>query len=96
MAKERIREHKGQQTPSNLKNPEKTEENKKEYQRRVHVCMYVCMYVYVCVCVCVCVCVVTWLCLTLCDSWTVCSPPGSSVHGISEQEYWSGLPFPSL
>ena len=52
MAKERIREHKGQQTPSNLKNPEKTEENKKEYQRRVHVCMYVC----ICVCVCVCVC----------------------------------------
>ena len=24
-----------------------------------------------------------------------CSPPGSSVHGISRQEYWSGLPFPS-
>ena len=23
-----------------------------------------------------------------------CSPPGSSVHGISQQEYWSGLPFP--
>ena len=21
--------------------------------------------------------------------------PGSSVHGISSQEYWSGLPFPS-
>ena len=21
-----------------------------------------------------------------------CSPPGSSVHGISQQEYWSGLP----
>ena len=33
------------------------------------------------------------------DSWTVdlmdCSPPDSSVHGISRQEYWSGLPFPS-
>ena len=25
-----------------------------------------------------------------------CSPPGSSVHGFSRQEYWSGLPFPSL
>ena len=25
-----------------------------------------------------------------------CSPPGSSVHGISRQEYWSALPFPSL
>ena len=24
-----------------------------------------------------------------------CSPPGSSVHGISRQEYWSGVPFPS-
>ena len=22
-------------------------------------------------------------------------PPGSSVHGISQQEYWSGLPFPT-
>ena len=31
---------------------------------------------------------------------TLCRPmsyrlPGSSVHGISQQEYWSGLPFPS-
>ena len=25
-----------------------------------------------------------------------CSPPGSSVHGILQQEYWSGLPFPLL
>ena len=25
-----------------------------------------------------------------------CSPPGSLVHGIPRQEYWSGLPFPSL
>ena len=24
----------------------------------------------------------------------VCSLPGSSVHGIFQQEYWSGLPFP--
>ena len=23
-----------------------------------------------------------------------CSPPGSSVHGILQQKYWSGLPFP--
>ena len=23
------------------------------------------------------------------------SPPGSSVHGFSRQEYWSGLPFHS-
>ena len=25
-----------------------------------------------------------------------CSPPGSSVHGLPWQEYWSGLPFSSL
>ena len=24
-----------------------------------------------------------------------CSPPGSSVHGISQARIWSGLPFPS-
>ena len=24
-----------------------------------------------------------------------CTPPGSFVYGISQQEYWSGLPFPS-
>ena len=24
-----------------------------------------------------------------------CSPPGSSIHGILQQEYWSGLSFPS-
>ena len=24
-----------------------------------------------------------------------CSPPGSSVHGFSQYEYWSGLPFPT-
>ena len=23
-----------------------------------------------------------------------CSPPGSSVHGFSRQEYWGELPFP--
>ena len=36
---------------------------------------------------------VAQLCLTLCDSRD-CSPPGSSVHVISQQEYWSGLPYP--
>ena len=34
------------------------------------------------------------LCLTLCDPMD-CSLPGSSDHGSSRQEYWSGLPFPS-
>ena len=31
-------------------------------------------------------------CLILCDP-IECSPPGSSVHEFSSQEYWSGLPF---
>ena len=34
------------------------------------------------------------LCPTLCDP-TDCSPPGSCLHGILQQEYCSGLPFPS-
>ena len=33
-------------------------------------------------------------CPTLCDSIDG-SPPGSAIPGISRQEYWSGLPFPS-
>ena len=33
-------------------------------------------------------------CPTLCDL-VDCSPPGSSVYGILQEEYWSGLPFPS-
>ena len=33
-------------------------------------------------------------CLTLSDPMD-CSPPGSSVHGFSSQEYWSGVPLPS-
>ena len=32
---------------------------------------------------------------TLCDP-TDCGLPGSSLHGICQQECWSGLPFPSL
>ena len=32
-------------------------------------------------------------CLTLCDPMDFCSP-GSSVHGILQQEYWSGLLCP--
>ena len=35
------------------------------------------------------------LCLTLCDSMD-CSPPGFFAHGIFQQQYGSGLPFPSL
>ena len=37
---------------------------------------------------------VTQSCLTLWDPMD-CSPPGSSVHGILQEEYWSGLPSPS-
>ena len=54
----------------------------------------------VCVCVCVCMCACArmrahaQLCSTLCDPMDS-SPPGSSVHGIFQQEYWSGLAFPT-
>ena len=37
---------------------------------------------------------VTQSCLTLCDPMD-CNLPGSSVHGFSRQEYWSGVPLPS-
>ena len=33
-------------------------------------------------------------CLTLSDPLD-CSLPGSSIHGFSRQEYWSGMPLPS-
>ena len=33
-------------------------------------------------------------CPTLCDPMD-CSLPGSSIHGFSRQEYWSGFPLPS-
>ena len=36
----------------------------------------------------------TQLCPTRSDSMD-CSLPGSSVHGFSSQEYWSGVPLPS-
>ena len=55
--------------------------------------MRVCMYVSIGVCVCVHVCDLSRV--RLCDS-TDFSPPGSSVHKIFKQEYWSGLPFSSL
>ena len=40
------------------------------------------------------VCLASQSCPTLCNPMD-CSPPGSSVHGIPEQEYRSGLQFPS-
>ena len=39
--------------------------------------------------------VVAQSCPTLCNP-VDCSPPGSSVHGIPRQEYWSGLPCTPL
>ena len=45
-----------------------------------------------CWCLTLCVCVCAHSCLTVCDS-VDCSPPGSSVHWISQA---SGLPFPTL
>ena len=38
---------------------------------------------------------VAQLCPTVCDPMD-CSLPGSPAMGFSRQEYWSGLPFPSL
>ena len=38
------------------------------------------------------VCFISQLFLIVCDP-VDCSPSGSSVHGISRQEYWSELPF---
>ena len=38
-------------------------------------------------------CSVTQSCPTLCGPMD-CSVPGSSVHGISQQEYWNGLSCP--
>ena len=38
---------------------------------------------------------VAQLCPTLCDPWTVAHQAPPSM-GFSRQEYWSGMPFPSL
>ena len=48
----------------------------------------------VCVCVCVCVCVRAQLCSTLCNHID-CSPPGSSVHGISQARILEWVDIPS-
>ena len=40
-------------------------------------------------------CMPAQLCPAVCDPMD-CSLPGSSVHGISRQEYWTGMPYPSL
>ena len=56
------------------------EENKTEIWVQIEVSFVVCLF--------------TQSCPTLCDPLD-CSPPGSSVHRIFQQEYWSGLPFPA-
>ena len=65
---------------------------------RARTCVCVCVCAHACACACALKCmhmhVCTQSCPTLCGL-VDCSPPGSSVQGISRQEYWSGLPFPS-
>ena len=55
----------------------------------------VCIYMYMCICIKMCVCAQSlspvWFLATPMD----CSPPNSSVHGISQKEYWKRLPFPT-
>ena len=51
--------------------------------------LYICLSLSVCVFICV-----LSRGLSLCDPMDGV-PPGSSVHGFSRQEYWSGLPFPT-
>ena len=46
------------------------------------------------ICVCVCALSLFQLCFTLCDPVDCRVQPGSSVHGILQAEYWSGLPCP--
>ena len=51
------------------------------------------MCVYACVCVCAhartCMCML--ICVQLFCDPVDCSPPGSSAHGVFQQEYWSGI-----
>ena len=68
-----------------------------EKERALHIhfpCIFL-TWSWLCVCVCVCVCVlVTQSCLTVIP-WTVAHQAPLS-REFSRQEYWSGLPFPSL
>ena len=49
---------------------------------------------FLALCVCVHVCLVAQSCPTLLRPRGLYSPPGFSVHGIFQQEYWNGLPSP--
>ena len=59
-----------------------------------YMCVYICVYIYMHIHVSVYMRVLS--CSVMSDALRCmhCSPPGSSVHGIFQQEYWSGLPFP--
>ena len=48
-----------------------------------------------CMCVCTCVCARAQSCPTFRDPWTVALQAPLSIE-FSRQEYWSGLPFPTL
>ena len=56
---------------------------------QIHICAYACAYI---ICVYICARVLSRV-LTLCDMVDY-SPPGSSVHGVSREEYWSGMSSP--
>ena len=64
----------------------------------VRVCLCTYSHTYICIhtrtCVCVCMRFCAQLCLTVCDPM-YCSPPGSSVHGISQARIleWVAMPF---
>ena len=51
----------------------------------IHTHTHICKHLSVTI-LCACVCMCAQSCLTLCNPMD-CSPPGSSVHGISRQEY---------
>ena len=58
---------------------------------RTHTCITYIIHMYACG---ERLCMPARLCPAVCDPMD-CSLPGSSVHGISRQEYWSGMPYPS-
>ena len=63
----------------------------------IHIDIHICIYIYnahIYIYIHTHIMIVKVKCPTLCEPLD-CSPPGSSVHGISRHELWSGLPFPS-
>ena len=60
---------------------------------KCHIYIYTYIYIYIMLCWFI-VSEVAQLCLTLCNPMD-CSLPGSSVHGLFHEEYWSRVPFPS-